>query len=113
MFTTTFGVRPASGFSWLKARLDKLMEGKMAGPWIIHDIRRTVRTNLSALPITNNVAELVVGHAQPGLHQIYDQYAYLDEKRRALELWSVRLRDIVSPPPPADVLPMRKKRVRP
>jgi integrase len=112
MFTTSFGVRPASGFSKLKVRLDKLLEGKMAGPWILHDIRRTVRTQLSALPITNNVAELVIGHSQPGLNQIYDQYAYIDEKRRALELWAMRLRDIVAPPPPADVLPMRKK-VRP
>ena len=110
MFTTAFGVRPATGFSKLKMRLDKLLEGKMAGPWILHDIRRTVRTNLSALPITNDVAELVIGHAQPGLHQIYDQYAYLDEKRRALELWAMRLRDIVAPPPPADVLPMKRAR---
>ena len=113
MFTTSFGVRPASGFSWLKARLDKLMEGKTAGPWILHDIRRTVRTHLSALPVADNVRELVIGHAQPGLHQVYDQHAYIDEKRRALELWAMRLHEIISPPPPADVLPMRKKRVRP
>jgi integrase len=109
MFTTTFGVRPFGGFSKLKARLDKLMEGKVAGPWILHDIRRTVRTQLSALPVADNVRELVIGHAQPGLHQVYDQHAYVDEKRRALELWAMRLRDIVAPPPPADVVPMRKK----
>jgi integrase len=113
MFTTTFGVRPFGGFSKLKVRLDKLMEGKVAGPWILHDIRRTVRTQLSALPVADNVRELVIGHAQVGMHAIYDQHAYVDEKRRALELWAGRLRDIVSPPPPADVLPMRKKRVRP
>jgi len=113
MFTTTFGVRPFGGFSKLKARLDKLMEGKVAGPWILHDIRKTVRTQLSALPVADNVRELVIGHAQPGLHAVYDQHSYINEKRRALELWAARLRDIVSPPPPADVLPMRKKRVRP
>jgi integrase len=112
MFTTTFGVRPASGFSWLKARLDKLMEGKVAGPWILHDIRRTVRTQLSALPVADNVRELVIGHAQPGLHQVYDQYSFLPEKTKALTLWAARLRDIVSPPP-ANVVPMGKKRVRP
>jgi integrase len=113
VFTTSFGVRPASGFSWLKARLDNLVEGKVTGPWILHDIRRTVRTQLSALPIPDNVRELTIGHAQPGLHAIYDQHAYVDEKRRALELWAMRLHEIISPPPPADVLPMRKKRVRP
>jgi len=109
MFTTTFGVRPFGGFSRLKARLDKLMEGKVAGPWILHDIRRTVRTQLSALPVADNVRELTIGHAQPGLHQVYDQYAYLDEKRRALTLWAGRLRDIVSPPPP-NVVSMSKGR---
>jgi integrase len=109
VFTTSFGVRPASGFSWLKARLDKLLEGKVAGPWILHDIRRTVRTNLSALPIADNVRELTIGHAQPGLHAVYDQHSYINEKRHALTLWAARLRDIVAPPPPADVLPMRKK----
>jgi integrase len=112
MFTTAFGVRPASGFSKLKLRLDKLLEGKMAGPWILHDIRRTVRTQLSALPVADNVRELVIGHAQPGLHQVYDQHAYVDEKRRALELWAARLNTIVNPPP-LNVVPMGKKRVRP
>ena len=111
VFTTTFGKRPASGFSGTKRRLDKMLHGKMTGPWVLHDVRRTMRTHLSALPVTDIVRELVIGHAQPGLNQIYDQYAYIDEKRRALELWAARLRDIVAPPPPADVLPM--KRVRP
>jgi hypothetical protein len=67
---------------------------------------------LSALPVADNVRELVIGHAQPGLHQVYDQYSFLPEKTKALTLWAARLRDIVAPPPPADVLPMRKKRVR-
>jgi integrase len=99
VFTTTFGRRPVSGFAGAKRRLDKLLEAKMAGPWILHDIRRTVRTQLSALPVADNVRELVIGHAQPGLHQVYDQFAYLDEKRHALELWAARLRSIVEPPP--------------
>jgi len=112
MFTTAFGVRPATGFSKLKVRLDKLLEGKMAGPWILHDIRRTVRTQLSALPIADNVRELVIGHAQPGLHAVYDQYSFLPEKTKALTLWAARLRAIVSPPP-ANVVSMRKARVVP
>lgn len=109
VFSTTFGVRPASGFSKLKVRLDKLLEGKLTAPFILHDIRRTVRTGLSALPIADNVRELVIGHAQPGLRAVYDQYAYLDEKRRALELWAARLNAIVNPPP-ANVVPMGKRR---
>ena len=64
-----------------------------------------MRTHLSALPIQDRVRELVIAHAQPGLHKIYDQHAYLNEKREALELWAARLRSIVEPPPD-NVIPM-------
>ena len=47
------------------------------------------------LPIPDLVRELVIAHAKPGLHKVYDQYAYLDEKRQALELWAARLRAII------------------
>jgi len=49
--------------------------------------------------VTDTVRELVIAHTRPGLHKVYDQYAYLDEKRRALELWAERLRSIVMPAP--------------
>jgi hypothetical protein len=67
--------------------------------WRIHDIRRTMRTGLSALPVSDMVRELVIAHTRSGLHKVYDQYAYLDEKREALELWAKRLRSIVMPLP--------------
>jgi hypothetical protein len=68
-------------------------------PFVIHDIRRTVRTRLSAAPVEDCVRELVIGHTQKGLHKVYDQHAYLEEKKRALEWWAARLRDILEPPP--------------
>jgi hypothetical protein len=34
-----------------------------AEDWTFHDIRRTMRTHLSALPIPDLVRELVIGHA--------------------------------------------------
>jgi hypothetical protein len=52
---------------------------------------------LSALPVEQHVRELVIGHTKPGLHKVYDRYEYIDEKRKALELWQARLRDIVEP----------------
>ncbi len=100
LFSTTFGKKPVSGFSKAKRRLDALMRGQLKKfePWRVHDIRRTMRTHLSALPIEDRVRELVIAHAQPGLHKVYDQHAYLDEKKAALELWAARLRGIVEPP---------------
>jgi hypothetical protein len=72
--------------------------GGEVDPFVIHDIRRTMRTGLSALPIPDNVRELVIAHARPGMHRIYDLHAYENEKRHALELWAARLRTIVKPP---------------
>lgn len=99
LFSTNFGKTPVNGFSKGKARLDNAMGaalGRALEPFVIHDIRRTMRTGLSALPVPELVRELVIAHAKPGLHKVYDQFAYLDEKRHALELWTDRLRDIVS-----------------
>jgi integrase len=103
LFSTTYGSKPVNGFSKAKAKLDAAMAAELGGsvdPFVIHDIRRSMRTGLSALPIPDNVRELVIAHARPGLHKVYDQFAYLDEKRHALALWAARLHNIVTPPPP-------------
>src|SRR5262249_12688455 len=52
LFSTTFGVRPVNGFSKAKEILDKAMLTQLGqlAPFVIHDIRRTMRTGLSALP---------------------------------------------------------------
>jgi integrase len=102
LFTTTYGEKPISGFSKGKDRLDKLMTehlGSAPSPWVIHDIRRTVRTRLASLRVPDMVAEMVIGHGRKGLQRVYDQHRYVDEMREALELWASRLRDIVTPPP--------------
>jgi integrase len=96
-----FGV---TGFSKSKARLDKFMSTELRKvnikakltPWTLHDLRRTVRTRLSAIT-TYEVAELVIGHGKKGLAKVYDQHQYLDEMREALDAWAKRLQRIVSP----------------
>ena len=84
-------------------------ELKTLQPFVIHDIRRTMRTGLSALPVPDVVRELVIAHTKPGMHKVYDQFSYLDEKRHALELWAARLRNIVEPSP-ANVVELAKGR---
>ena len=95
VFSTTNGQKSVNGFSKAKVRIDKL--SGVAG-WVFHDLRRSVRTHLSALPVQDLVRELVIAHAKPGLHKVYDLHAYRDEKRHCLELWEKRLRSIVQPP---------------
>ena len=102
LFTTTFGEKPINGFSKGKARLDDLIEEALLAPppaWVIHDLRRTVRTRLASLRISDLIAEMVIGHGRKGIQRVYDQHTYEDEMREALELWAAKLRDIVSPPP--------------
>jgi integrase len=95
VFSTTGGERPISGFSKIKTKIDGLMRG--VADWRFHDLRRTMRTGLSALRISDIVAELCIGHTQKGLHKTYDQHSYLDEKRHAFEAWAARLLSIVEP----------------
>jgi integrase len=114
LFSTTFGRKPVRGFNRAKHRLDCHMlrswqaigrirgedrRNKTISPFVIHDVRRTMRTGLSALPIPDLVRELVVAHTKPGLHKVYDQHAYQNEKLHALTLWAARLHSIVQPPP--------------
>jgi hypothetical protein len=68
--------------------------------FVNHDIRRTVRTRLSALKVQDHIAELVIGHGRKGLQRVYDQHRYVEEKREALDKWASYLRSIVEPPPP-------------
>jgi integrase len=109
VFTTTAGAKPVNGFSKVKARLDKL-SGVSA--WVLHDLRRSMRTHLSALAIEDRVREQMIAHAQPGLHRVYDQHAYSDEKRRGFQLWEQRLRGILNPAPltVADITAERGRR---
>lgn len=101
LFTTTLGEKPVSGLSKAKARLDKHMKRALGelSPFVIHDVRRTVRTRLSGLRVADHVAEIVIGHGRKGIAGVYDQYSYLDEKRDALDRWAAALRAIVDPPP--------------
>src|SRR5262249_20886171 len=101
LFSTTFGEKPVGGFSKAKARLDVRLKEQLGTvpPWVIHDIRRTVRTGLASLRVPDMVAEMIIGHGRKGLQRVYDQHTYEAEMREALEMWAARLRDIVTPPP--------------
>ena len=111
VFSTTFGEKPAWGAK-IKKRLDELMleelrslaeergddPGKIrVDRWTNHDLRRTLRSGLSALRVNSDVAEAVLAHVKPGIRGVYDRYDLFDEKRQALDLWAGRLRSIVEP----------------
>jgi integrase len=122
LFSTTFGASPVWMSSKVKDRIDACMlrtlralarrrgenPAKVTLPdWVNHDIRRSVRSQLSRLKVTEEAREAVLAHARPGIKGTYDLYDYFDEKREALEAWATRLRQIISPAPD-NVLPLRK-----
>jgi integrase len=76
-----------------KVRLDEILPD--VEPWRVHDLRRTVRTGLSALGVAPHVSELVIGHSVGGLVKVYDRYQYLAEKRDALNRWADYVTSIV------------------
>lgn len=111
MFSTTAGKKPTVITDKIKDKIDTLMAQEMGAKpkaWVIHDLRRTVRSHLAALRIPDHVAEMVLGHGRKGLQRVYDQHRYTDEVREALTLWSARLRDIIEPAP-ANVVRMRER----
>jgi len=104
------GKRPAKIWTKDRRRLDRRMlltlralarlrgqdpKAATLPPFVLHDLRRTVRTRLSALKVPREIAEMVLGHGRKGLERVYDQHEFREEMREALERWAARLREIV------------------
>jgi integrase len=55
--------------------------------WSPHDLRRTVRTNLSKLKCPSDIAEAILGHTKGGVKGVYDLYTYEAECKEWLQNW--------------------------
>lgn len=78
-----------SGFSKGKALLDERCP--LGTQWRIHDLRRTVSTNLARLRVRHEVIEAILNHisgAKAGVAGTYNRHLYDAEKREALDLWA-------------------------
>jgi integrase len=98
------GRRAVRGFGTGKARLDELSGVK---GWRLHDLRRVGRSLLSRIGITNDVAEMCLGHTLPSLRRTYDLYDHYHEKKHAFEALAAEIERIVDGTP-AKVLPLRR-----
>ncbi len=76
--------RPISGYSKFKKRLDNTSG---VTDWRFHDLRRTIRSKLSAFGIPEYISDRVLAHKKVGLDGTYNKHDYLDEKRGALNAW--------------------------
>ena len=88
-FVWTSNHKPHQAFSSThepKQRLDSL--SKVTG-WHLHDLRHTVRTNLSRLGVREDIAERVINHAVGGkMGNVYNHWEFAAEKAAALQAWA-------------------------
>lgn len=56
--------------------------------WSPHDLRRTLRTNLSRFGCPTDVAEAVLGHSKKGIERTYNLHTYENECAMWLQKWA-------------------------
>ena len=69
VFPSSVTGRGLTGFVKLK---DRIIDDAAAGHFTLHDLRRTCRTLMSRLGVSEAVAELAIGHSPKGLISIYN-----------------------------------------
>ncbi|KAF0219982.1 MAG: integrative proteintic element Gsu56 [Geobacteraceae bacterium] len=66
-------------------------------PWSPHDLRRTARTNMPRVGVSDEHAEEVLNHTKPGIIGVYNKYRYDKEKKAALIAWEEFLLTLLNP----------------
>jgi integrase len=96
-------------FSKLKMALDA--ESGVTG-WRLHDLRRTARTGLAKLGITDDVAEACLNHVsgRSQLIRTYDRYDRAPEVLAALTRWQSHVMSLITEPPSAEIVPLQRRR---
>ena len=99
---------PFGGWTKQKAKLDEV--SGITG-WTLHDLRRTVATNLAVLDVAPHVAEAVLNHSSgivSGIAAVYNRHTYQQQKTQALAVWSRQLSAIIDREPDgSNVLPFQ------
>lgn len=88
--------RPVCGFS--KA-VERWKSEAGFHDWRMHDLRRTVASNMGKIGVLPHVIEAVIAHKTgviSGIAAVYNRHKYEDEKRQALGQWNEYLMEIVS-----------------
>jgi integrase len=97
VFSTRNGRAPVELGTKLKDRLDARMG---VSDWVFHDLRRTCTTEMARLKVDPHVIEAVLNHvsgpAKASVAGVYNKYAYLPEKKAALERWAVHVEGLIT-----------------
>lgn len=92
-----WGRRDRKPFDFQYALLKRARKAAGIADWRLHDIRRTTRSGMGRLGISQAVAEMCLGHliAKSGLVKIYDRHSYETEKRDAWLKWAAYVETLV------------------
>lgn len=90
--------------AWLWRALDRTDIAR--GAFKPHDLRRTMRSGLTALGVRYEVAERAINHKLPGMAEIYDRNDYATERATALAQWADYLDGLYTG---ANVVPIKRK----
>jgi hypothetical protein len=94
-------------FGIYDAHPDLLKASGTAG-WTLHDIRRTVASNLGKLGFSRFIQDRILNHVDKGIGAVYDLYSYDREREAALTAWGKRLEEIASgEPEPENVVALQ------
>jgi integrase len=108
VFVSPRGPHPLDGWENAKRRVDTFLREPIE-PWRIHDLRRTMATQVRSLGIDRLVVSKLLNHAEAGVTKTYDRYAADPEKAAAMERWSDRLKEIISGEKSQRVVLLHKK----
>jgi integrase len=108
VFMSGRGAEPLEGWDGAKRRADSFL-AKPIAPWRIHDLRRTMATQMRSLGVDRLVVSKLLNHAESGITKTYDRYAADPEKAAAMERWSDKLKEIISGEKPEKVVLLHKK----
>lgn len=105
--------KPVTGWGAIKTRIDKMvaqaaadkagepldMEKHGLARWTLHDLRRTLVTEMNeTLEIEPHIIEAVIGHvsgsAKRGVAGVYNRAQYLPQRKAALERWAQHIEGI-------------------
>ena len=85
-----WGRRDSKAFDFQHLLMKRVHAAAKVEDWVLHDLRRYMRTGLGALGVSQVVAEMCLGHMAPkaGLVGVYDQHDYADEMKAAWLKWA-------------------------
>lgn len=84
---------------WLQKATDRVQTESGVKDFRVHDLRRSMASYLAELGTDRTVLGKILNHkglaGDDQVTAIYDRYDYLEEKRKALNLWSLKLTELI------------------